>query len=106
MKEVAPAKYAILKYDKSTSVMHTHLKQHPQASSSEGKTDNPTPVQTSMNTFTKRPAVTDKKRQQITGLLVNFIVKDVRTLAAVHGEGLREMLQPEGCWSDPRAAPS
>ncbi|XP_071374223.1 E3 SUMO-protein ligase ZBED1-like [Centroberyx affinis] len=45
-----------------------------------------------MNNFTKRPALTDKKRQQITGLLVNFIVKDIRPLAAVHGEGFREML--------------
>lgn len=82
---------SVLKYNKSTSVMHGHLKRHPLASSSEGKTDNP-PVQTSMSNFTKRPALTDKKRQQITGLLVNFIVKDIRPLAAVHGEGFREML--------------
>ena len=42
--------------------MHSNLKRHPPASSSEGKT--------SIYNFTKRPALTDDR----TGLLVNFIV--------------------------------
>ncbi len=36
--------------------------------------------------------LTDKKKQQITDMLVNFIVKDMRPLAAVQGEGLKEIL--------------
>lgn len=75
----------ILKYNKNTSVMHTHLKRHPLANLSEGSR------QTSMSSYTKNP-LTEKRKQQITGLLVNFIVKDVRPLAAVQGEGFKEIL--------------
>lgn len=49
--------------------------------------------QLSVTSFMKRPAVTGHRRQQITNLLVNFIVKDMRPLSAVHGEGFRDLLQ-------------
>ena len=70
-----------------------NLEQHPLGTSTnEGKTDNHTPVQSILfNIFTKRPDLIDRKRQQITGLLVNFIVKDIRPLAVVRREGFREM---------------
>lgn len=45
-----------------------------------------------ISNFTKRTTMTDKRRQQITKLLVNFIIKDVRPLGAVHGEGFRELM--------------
>uniref|UniRef100_A0A096M601 BED-type domain-containing protein n=1 Tax=Poecilia formosa TaxID=48698 RepID=A0A096M601_POEFO len=71
---------AVLKYNKSTTAMHSHLKRHPIRN-------------LSVTSFMKRPAVTGHRRQQITNLLVNFIVKDMRPLAAVHGEGFRDLLQ-------------
>ncbi|KAI4794605.1 hypothetical protein KUCAC02_017011 [Chaenocephalus aceratus] len=46
--------------------------------------------QTSIIDFSKRP-VTDKRRQQITDLLINFVVKDVRPLSALSGEGFRDI---------------
>ena len=84
----------VLKYNKSTSVMHSHLKRHPLASSSEGKTDN---YYSCSNVHKQLYQMAWKTRQQITGLLVNFIVKDIRPLAAVHREGFREM--PNFFWT-------
>ena len=69
--------------------MHTHLKKHPLMLA---KVRPESSWQQSISDFTKRAAITEK-RQQITNLLVNFIVKDIRLLAAVHGEGFREMLK-------------
>ncbi|KAI4799076.1 hypothetical protein KUCAC02_019243, partial [Chaenocephalus aceratus] len=48
--------------------------------------------QTSIIDFSKRP-VTDKRRQQITDLLINFVVKDVRPLSALSGEGFRDIMK-------------
>ncbi|KAI4808180.1 hypothetical protein KUCAC02_000246 [Chaenocephalus aceratus] len=47
--------------------------------------------QTSIIDFSKRP-VTDKRRQQITDLLINFVVKDVRPLSALSEEGFRDIM--------------
>lgn len=76
-----------LKYNKSTSALHTHLKKHPVMLAAEKACS-----QQSINSFTKRTTLPDKRRQQITKLLVNFIVKDVRPLGAVHGKGFRELV--------------
>ncbi|KAJ8364707.1 hypothetical protein SKAU_G00135380 [Synaphobranchus kaupii] len=87
----------ILKYNKNTSAMLNHLKmKHPlstastssNASTNEQRT---TQRQTSINDFSKRP-VTDKRRQQITDLLVNFVVKDIRPLSALSGGGFRDII--------------
>ena len=43
-----------------------------------------------MNNLIQRPDSTARARHQITGLLVHFPVKDIRPLAAEHGEGFRE----------------
>ncbi|KAI4829749.1 hypothetical protein KUCAC02_001422 [Chaenocephalus aceratus] len=48
--------------------------------------------QTSIIDVSKRP-VTDKRRQQITDLLINFVVKDVRPLSALSGEGFRDIMK-------------
>ena len=81
---------SVLKYNKSTSAMHTHLKRHPLTLA--GEEQSKSSRQQSISDFTKCPAVTEKRRLQITNLLVNFIVKDIRPLAAVHGEGFRDLL--------------
>ncbi|KAJ3580978.1 hypothetical protein NHX12_006608 [Muraenolepis orangiensis] len=47
--------------------------------------------QTSIMDFSNRP-VTDKRRQWITDLLINFVVKDVRPLSALSGEGFRDIM--------------
>lgn len=67
-----------------------HLKRHPLANLSD--TEGSRPVQRTVSSYIKKP-LTDKKKQHITDLLVNFIVKDVRPLAAVQGEGFKEMLK-------------
>ncbi len=81
---------SVLKYNKSTSVMHTHLKRHPLTLGEEQRKSS---TQQSIKDFTKHPTVTNTRRKQITNLLVNFIVKDIRPLAAVHGEDFREILR-------------
>ncbi|XP_070409459.1 E3 SUMO-protein ligase ZBED1-like [Nothobranchius furzeri] len=81
---------SVLKYNKNTSAMHMHLKRHPLMLAEEGQPKSH--VQQSISAFTKRPAVTERRRQQITNLLVDFIVKDIRPLAAVHGDGFRDLL--------------
>lgn len=79
------------------SVMHIHLKMHPLMIAEE---KSKFPRQQSVSGFTKCPAIlcktspffqTEKRRLKITNLLVNFIVKDIRPLAAVHGEIFREL---------------
>lgn len=84
---------SVLKYNKSTSAMHTHLKRHPLTVAKERPKSSQQQQQQSISDFAKCPAITEKRRQQITNLLVNFVVKDIRPLAAVHGEGFREMLK-------------
>lgn len=48
--------------------------------------------QTSIIDFSKRP-VTDKRRRQITDLLVNFVIKDIRPLSALSGEGFKDIIK-------------
>lgn len=76
-----------LKYNKSTSALHTHLKKHPLMLAEKHSSQ-----QQTISSFTKRTTLTDKRRQEITKLIVKFIVKDVRPLSAVRGEGFRELL--------------
>lgn len=78
----------VLKYNKSPSALHTHLKKHLLALTEE-QCKSP---QQSISDFAKHPILTEKRQQQITNLLVNFIVKDIQSLAALHREGFKEIV--------------
>ena len=91
-----------LKYNNNTSAMQLHLDgKHPQPTPSKASSttaaagSSNTPAankQTSMGSYTHRP-LTEQRRKKITELLVNFIIKDVRPIAAVHGEGFMELIK-------------
>nr|XP_055027769.1 zinc finger BED domain-containing protein 4-like [Misgurnus anguillicaudatus] len=70
--------------------MHNHLRmKHPTTKATVSETH--TKKQTSIGEFCKRP-ITERRRQVITDLLVDFIVKDIRPLSAVSGEGFRGII--------------
>uniref|UniRef100_A0A3B4VA39 BED-type domain-containing protein n=1 Tax=Seriola dumerili TaxID=41447 RepID=A0A3B4VA39_SERDU len=88
---------ATLKYHQSTSAMHNHLKLHPlmvtanSSKNEERRQQSEQSRQTTIGEFSKRP-ITDHRKREITGLLVNFIVQDMRPLAAVSGNGFRDII--------------
>lgn len=74
--------------------MSNHLaSKHPLPKDSGAVTEKQTAQrQTTIGDYSQRP-FTEKRRQKITELLVNFVVKDVRPVAALSGEGFREIIK-------------
>ena len=70
-----------------------HKMKHPvlTANTSSSRTKHTGNRQASITEFSKRP-LTDERRRQITNLLVSFIVKDIRPLSDVSGEGFRDII--------------
>ncbi len=89
---------ATLKNHNSSSAMNNHLKLHPLMASDgsgyvseEKRQQCDQSRQTTIGVFSKRP-INDHRKRKITGLLVNFIVKDIRPPAAVSGDGFRDIM--------------
>ena len=84
---------ATLKYHGNTTTMHKNLKLHPvQASySSSDVSREKHQQQTTMTDFSTHQ-ISDQSKRKITGLLLNFIVKDMRPLAAVSGIGFKDIM--------------
>ena len=85
-----------LKYNSNTSIMSNHLAgKHPVPkpvdSSAATAAAATAPRQTRIGEYAQRP-FTEQRRKKITELVVNFVVKDCRPIAAVSGEGFREVV--------------
>ena len=90
---------AVLKYNSNTSAMDNHLRmKHPLPTAtvhgndaSHASTAASSSRQTTID-FSKR-LMTDNRRRKITDLLVNFVVKDVRPISTLSGEGFKDIIQ-------------